>query len=795
MSERPEPPSNQPSEPPSVDQLVADGRYAEAADAARAKGDFERATQLYEQIWDFAAAAACAREAGDLGRALRNAIDAHDDELVETLIEQLRVAGDLAVAVDVLAKRRRFSRAGVLAEELGDLERAIELYKSGHRDLDTARLLEQVGRDREAGRMLERMVAHSAGDPALAPAHLQLGLLLARRMKHDDSVRHLQEAMRYEVTRPQARRALLVELVALGLRDAARAVLVEARAEDPSLPAELDEFVRANRGGLLPAGTGEPGSEAADESPDERKILAGRYRVDRALGSGGAGRVFAAHDQVSDRAVAVKVFNTVHARGRSAYERFVREARVASSLRHPNLVEVFDFSADKGFLVMEYMTGGSLADRIGKGPLEQRAVRRMVLDVIDGLELAHRRGIVHRDVKPPNIFFDGRGTAKLGDFGIAHLLDLGQTQTGGLIGTLAYMSPEQITGAPLSVAADLYALGITLFQALTGRLPFSGPDFVAQHLGETPPRPTDVAPNLAPAWNDIIAGLLAKNPAERYDSIDALRRAIRDVDLGSAGAPKALVLPRAPASREDEPSADVPQQGAADSDDDKSNERYAFETPLGRTDQSRLSRAVDVSLDRSVILERFDSGPLDEEHERRLYAFARGGGPYLQRILAYDRDDGLAVYEAPSGSPARERRDDAPLSPAAATRLTKRLARALAPLHAAGLAHGAVDDEHVLIDDLGFPTILVSGLGGTGDASSPTDDVAASVALAGELAGLEAPTCQRLVDSFATHLSAQEQTALSLAAAPRNAEELYAFADALERAILRGQLRLSRTSA
>src|SRR4029079_2439785 len=119
-------------------------------------------------------------------------------------------------------------------------------------------------------------------------------------------------------------------------------------------------------------------------------------------------------------------------------------------------------------------------------------VRRMALDIIAGLQAAHHRGLVHRDVKPANVFFDARGTAKLGDFGVAHLVDLGQTQTGGLIGTLAYMSPEQITGAPISIAADIYALSGTLFGAVPGRLPFLGPDFVAQHLGEEPPAPTTV---------------------------------------------------------------------------------------------------------------------------------------------------------------------------------------------------------------------------------------------------------------------------------------------------------------
>src|SRR5690606_3187921 len=135
------------------------------------------------------------------------------------------------------------------------------------------------------------------------------------------------------------------------------------------------------------------------------------------------------------------------------------------------------------------------------------------LDVLAGLELIHQRGVIHRDVKPDNIFFDARGTAKLGDFGVAHLLDLGQTQTGGLIGTLAYVAPEQITGAPLTITADLYALGVTLFEALTGRLPFLGPDFVAQHLGETPPAPSTLASEVAASWDPIVARLLEKDPS------------------------------------------------------------------------------------------------------------------------------------------------------------------------------------------------------------------------------------------------------------------------------------------
>jgi eukaryotic-like serine/threonine-protein kinase len=761
-----------------VAALVAAGRYGEAAAAARAAGQPERAAALYERIWEFGQAAACAREAGDLGRALRNALDAGDEPQAAELTALLDGAGDEGrrAALEALVGRRRFARAGELAEALGLTDQAIDYYRRGGRDLDAGRLLEGIGRDREAARLYERVLDLGIDGPDEARARLRLGLLLARRMKHDDAARHLQQAADHESTRHEARRALVVELAALGLRDAARDALLAARADEPELPVDLDRFLREHRGEVV----------APDGGDDDAEIIAGRYRLEKLLGAGGAGRVFRARDEVSGRAVALKMYTRTQARGDQAYERFVREARIASSLRHPNLVEVYEVSADQGFMVMEIMVGGSLADRLAGEPMTIPAIRRVVLDVLAGLELAHQRGVIHRDLKPANIFFDARGTAKLGDFGVAHLLDMGATQTGGLIGTLAYMSPEQITGAPLTIAADLYALGVTLFEALTGRLPFLGPDFVAQHLGDEPPAPSAVAENLAPAWDPIVARLLAKNPDDRYDAIETLRRDLSAIDLGSAAEPKPLVLPRASAApAAASSSTSIPVQNG---DTEEAAPRYQFETTIGQSSNSRLARALDSWLNRSVIIERFEPGSVDEAVAARLQTLARGGGPFVQRALAFDRTTGVAVFEAPSGTPFAEAFAAEPPGPRDAARLLKRLARAVAPLHEVGAAHGVITEKTVLVDTACIPTILASGLGAITAEPTAAGDIDAIVRLLARAISAP-PSTEGLLDTLAPDLRPQERAAILALDAPRTGEDLYTFADAVEIALLKADRR------
>lgn len=739
-----------------VDELVAAGRHAEAAAAAHAGGDHVRAAALFEKLWDFRGAHAAATAAGDLPRALRYAIELDDPATYRDALAALTTDDDGArAALEVLTRLRRHADAAPLAERLGDLDRAIELYTRAHDEIAAARLLEVQGRDREAGRMLERALEIAAGSER-APLQLALGRILARRGSYPEAARLLQDAKRTAGLAQEAQRHLIATLAAMGLRDGARDALLELRAVAPDVPADLDSYLRAWRDTTTERKTGR-----------DREIIAGRYRIERLLGAGASGRVFLAQDEVAGRSVAIKMFFAAGARGGAAYERFVREARLASTLRHPSLVEVYDVSVERGFLVMEYLPGGSLALRLAAGErLAAVQVRRMALDIVGGLEAAHHRGVVHRDVKPANIFFDARGTAKLGDFGVAHLVDLGQTQTGGLIGTLAYMSPEQITGAPISIAADLYSVGVTLFEAITGRMPFLGPDFVAQHLGEPAPIASEVAEHLAPGWDDILAALLVKNPRERTPTLADLRQQLEALDLGG---PTTLFTPRPRR-------ATAPHSIAALAVDEEDRPRYQFETPLGATPISQLLRAVDTVLDRSVVIERFDDTPDATAALERARILGRAQSPFVQRALGLDRATRTVVYEAPSGASFA---DAPPELPAAETvRLLKRLARAAAAIHEVGGVHGAIAPRTIVLDEGAVPTLLAAGLGPV-SGTTAVDDVAAIIGLIAQLTGASAT-----FDAVARDLLDEVGATLPSYAPPTDGESLYAAADAVDIAVL-----------
>ncbi len=289
--------------------------------------------------------------------------------------------------------------------------------------------------------------------------------------------------------------------------------------------------------------------------PEARKtVLDNRYDVVRPLGSGGMGEVFLARDRVLGRNVALKVLRTQYAGDREFAERFKREARSVASLSHPNIVQVYDRGeTDDGdsYIAMEYISGGTLKERISKdGPLGTAEAAALGAQVAEALGAAHDRSMVHRDVKPQNVLLSEKGDAKVADFGIARASSsVTISRTGSVMGTAGYMSPEQALGKPATPKSDLYSLGVVLYEALTGVLPFTADNPIAvsmKHVNEPLRPPSEIDPTIPGGMNALVVKLMAKDPEDRYGSAEELAD---DLWRVSRGRPPAAVRVESVASR------------------------------------------------------------------------------------------------------------------------------------------------------------------------------------------------------------------------------------------------------
>ena len=274
-------------------------------------------------------------------------------------------------------------------------------------------------------------------------------------------------------------------------------------------------------------------------------VIDGRYRVIAKLGSGGMADVYLAHDELLGRQVAVKVLQDRFAGDQQFVERFRREASAAASLSHPNIVAIFDRGSWDGtyYIAMEYLPGKTLKELVREeGPLPPSQAIEIAIQVLRAAAYAHRHGVIHRDLKPHNIILAEEGRVVVTDFGIARAASDGEiTQVGSIMGTAQYLSPEQAEGGKVSEASDIYAVGVLLYELLTGTVPFQGDSAVAvalQHLS-TPPRPPSLLNPAVPRQLDqVVLRALAKNPADRYPSaqsfIDALTAAGQTIALPTA---------------------------------------------------------------------------------------------------------------------------------------------------------------------------------------------------------------------------------------------------------------------
>jgi serine/threonine protein kinase len=272
----------------------------------------------------------------------------------------------------------------------------------------------------------------------------------------------------------------------------------------------------------------------------DKHLIDERYELRDLAGSGGMADVYLAYDRVLDRPVAIKLLKARYASDEEFVERFRHEARSAASLSHPHIVPVFAWGETRDrtcYIVMEYLPGGTLKDRIvSKGTLPASTAAAVALQIGEALRAAHEHGVIHRDIKPHNILITDSGHVQVADFGIARAAETTTiSDHGDILGTAHYISPEQAMGEPVSPASDLYSLGVVLYEMLTGRVPFeveSLSDLPAAHMGGPPPHPRELNPKIPEGTDALVMRLLCRDPDDRYASANHLIKDLKRVQDG-----------------------------------------------------------------------------------------------------------------------------------------------------------------------------------------------------------------------------------------------------------------------
>jgi eukaryotic-like serine/threonine-protein kinase len=269
-------------------------------------------------------------------------------------------------------------------------------------------------------------------------------------------------------------------------------------------------------------------------------LFDGRYRVLRKLGSGGMADVYLAEDEELGRRVAIKILNDRHANDDQFVERFRREAKNAAGLSHPNIVSIYDRGEAEGtyYIAMEFLDGRSLKEQlIARGPMPIGDAIVFTRQILNALRFAHRKGVVHRDIKPHNVMVDSDARLKVTDFGIARAGASQMTEAGAIVGTAQYLSPEQARGAAVDQRSDLYSIGVVLYEMLTGEVPFTGDtpvEIAMKHLSDTPRPPSTLRPEIPPDLDMIVLRALAKNPDDRFETAEEMDAELERVAGGGA---------------------------------------------------------------------------------------------------------------------------------------------------------------------------------------------------------------------------------------------------------------------
>jgi tetratricopeptide (TPR) repeat protein len=619
-----------------VARLVRDGLLLDAAKLASERGDTSTSSVLYERACEWSKAAGEAMRSGDVARALELAIYDTDESTAERALALLVTNTEAAQAVAARLERRgQDAWAARVLEGCGLDPMAARAWERAGEARRAAALFERVGEPANAVRALEAALRR---DPHAWTVAVALGTLLERFGKWEAAARVLQ---RVPPNAPERREALLQLVHALE-----RLGLAQTGGE---AAAELDALGRDTAPPSNPL-------QGAQPAPSPHERLFGRYDLVGEVASSPSARVLECVDVVRGGRVAVKMFAAweAHGSGRDALARFEREVRAMKSIEHPNIVPLYEFLPEAPAIVLAWMSGGTLERMLETaGAIAPARALEIASAVLSALGAAHRLGILHRDVKPANVLFDDSGSARLGDFGVAHLGDVSATATAGLFGTLAYMSPEQREGRPATGRSDLFAVGVMLREMLTGERP--RPD--------EPPRtlPSEAHRGLDARHDSAVARMTARDPHDRpADAFEA--HALLT----------ALPWPR---------TVDVPAA-----------RQPAMRSPTPGEGTDRLEPRSDATLTdlwTGRIIERL---PLTERNLARARAFALADHAALQTVWRVDQA-GCAIWldALQGGSLCR------PLAPHERALLEE----GLEALHAAGGVHGCVDSHHAVLTSSG----------------------------------------------------------------------------------------------
>jgi hypothetical protein len=330
----------------------------------------------------------------------------------------------------------------------------------------------------------------------------------------------------------------LVELVLAAPTGDRDRIIDEHCGSDAALAAEVRRLVAAHERGAALESPPDAMTAFADETAHHPGDRVGHYKIEFELARGGMGVVYRAWDTRLERYVALKALSPLLPAGAEARERLRLEARLAAKVSHESVAAIYAFEefGTELFIVSEYVAGETLRARMASGPVPLSAAVSIALDVARGLAAAHELGVVHRDLKPENVMFAAKGRAKVVDFGIASIGGVGSglTATGGIIGTPGYMAPEQVSGQGADARSDVFAVGVLLYEMLSGRPPFSASTFTSVVVDE-PPAIESVRPDVPPTLALVVSTALAKTPGARYPTAGALVPALESVrdQLGS----------------------------------------------------------------------------------------------------------------------------------------------------------------------------------------------------------------------------------------------------------------------